>query len=110
MQCPACGSDDVRRLSIVFSSGLTLTQSASIVAGGAGGHAAGGVAVTGGRQVTALARQAAPPKYHDVTIPTVLGVLFGVVTLMAFAASVGLGLFLLIFAVVFLSVAFTRYK
>jgi DNA-directed RNA polymerase subunit RPC12/RpoP len=65
-RCPKCGSEDVRRLSVVHASGLSTTQRSSSVVGlGVSDDGelglAGGVVSGGGTQETALARAAAPP-------------------------------------------------
>lgn len=92
LRCPQCGSDDVRRLSVVYASGLSsLESSSSLVGVGVGdggevGIAAGG-ASTSGIQQTALAKAAAPPIPHTVSWGAPGGV--GCVVGMFVAALVG---------------------
>lgn len=91
-RCPKCGSDDVRRLSVVHASGLSTTQSSSSAVGlGVSDEGdlglAGGVLSSSGTQETALARAAAPPT--PMTVSTGPAATGGAITGTVAAAAIG---------------------
>ena len=78
LYCPQCGSDDVRKLSIVHSGGLTHVATGTIGGGSANHHLGLGLAATFGTHTTDLARQAAPPtrpRHRSVGLRGVAGAL-----------------------------------
>jgi DNA-directed RNA polymerase subunit RPC12/RpoP len=91
-RCPNCGSEDVRRLSVVHASGLSTTQASSSAVGlGVGGDGdlglAGGVISSSGIQETALARAAAPPT--PMTVSTTPAATWGCLAGLVAAAVIG---------------------
>lgn len=80
--CTKCNSEDVRRLSIIHSDGLSnidTTTSGSSISGGDGGLRAGsGTAKTTGTMQTDQSRKAAPPQkysYFGIIVIWIIGTL-----------------------------------
>ncbi len=76
MNCRACGSDRLRKLSLVYESGLSFTQSTTRGIGvGVGAMVGGGQ--TSGSQMTALSARAAPPARKQYSAQLALGAAAG---------------------------------
>lgn len=78
MYCTQCNSDQLRKLSLVFESGLSHTSSRTTGVGfGLGGGLGVGSARTHGTSVTATAAKAAPPRKRPLTWPIIALIVFG---------------------------------
>lgn len=78
MYCTQCNSGEIRKLSLVFESGLSHTSSRTTGVGfGLGGGLGIGSARTHGTAVTATAAKAAPPQRRPLTWPIISLIVFG---------------------------------
>lgn len=74
MKCPECGSENIKRLEVIYDEG-TSNQSGLALLVGTGGE---GAAVTAGRSKTQLAQKCSPPKkkgYESLILAILLAVL-----------------------------------
>jgi hypothetical protein len=82
LHCPKCGSEHVRRLSLIYREGLAVVKTGTAGVGfGDDGMAVGG-ARTGGTQQSLASMGAAPPEERSLGGPVVM-ILVGVVLLLA---------------------------
>lgn len=78
MYCSQCNSGDVRKLSLVYESGLSHTSSRTTGMGfGLGGGIGVGAAKTHGTSLTATAAKAAPPQKRPLLWPIIMLLIFG---------------------------------
>ncbi|TAM88874.1 hypothetical protein EPN42_08535 [bacterium] len=94
MYCASCDSPDVRKLSLVYESGLTLVKTNTTGIGIGAGLGVGG-ASTRGTHVTALAAKAAPPKKQSAGVFLFLTVVCGALIFANHWWSVGALIFLI---------------
>jgi hypothetical protein len=71
MRCQACASDAVRKLPLVYESGLSFVRTGTVGIGVGAGLLLGG-ARSRGTQVSALAARVAPPAERQVGVPLAL--------------------------------------
>ncbi len=82
LHCPKCGSEHVRRLSLIYREGLAVVKTGTAGVGfGDDGMAVGG-ARTGGTQQSLASMGAAPPEERSLGGPIIM-ILMGVVLLLA---------------------------
>jgi hypothetical protein len=101
--CPTCGSEDVKTLGIVHSSGSMRSNSASVLIGGAGGDLGVGMASTAGVNQSALSKSVAPPEQRrpDFGKGALGGCIFMFIApILGFAAS-SISVFLIVFFLAF---------
>jgi hypothetical protein len=64
--CPACGSENTQKVSLIYASGTSSTESTTLGAGLVGHRGAVGIGSTKSSNRSALAQQYAPPLKKDV--------------------------------------------
>ena len=68
MKCPECGSNNTKRVEVIFDQGTSDSSATSLILG----SNADAVAVTSGRSQTRLAQKVSPPKKKDIFGPLFL--------------------------------------
>lgn len=89
-RCGNCGSDQLRKLSVIFAGGISQveTQTSGLGFALGGGLGVGSARTTGVHQ-TVLSQAAAPPAPRKVSSLAILGILFGLAVLQTYAKAVG---------------------
>ncbi|HEX8431190.1 MAG TPA: hypothetical protein VF625_07875 [Longimicrobium sp.] len=95
LSCPQCGSDNVRRLALIYREGLTQVSLATGGAGAGWGGAGGLAAGTSGRQQTMASVGAAPPVPTGMGLGLALGLLGVLLAVGAGTMGIVVGLVLL---------------
>jgi|GEM_PF-446527 len=106
--CPQCGSDNVRRLALIYREGLTQVSLATGGAGAGWGGAGGMAAGTTGRQQTMASIGAAPPAPTGMALALAIGVLGVMLAVAGGTMGAVVGLVLLVVSGVAVHGAWTR--
>jgi len=102
LACPVCGSENTQKVSLIYESGTSSTNSSSLGIGISGHHKAIGVANTSSNTQSDLAKRCAPPKKRGTTeqgVWTLLGIIpaIGIATVFN-SDALGIAVWTLLFA------------